>query len=427
MLAGTGCEHDRFIKKQVASDYTFFDIHTSSVRMPSPQPAGCRRTRVQCRPTRHGRLRRAKKRTLRAVPVKGRVHCHGSRLASAHRRQTPTLRNMSNPLTSTAVRTCITNMQTMQELYTVGYEPPAWAVEWMTKQLVHMRPVLSQVVCYYPKAALGETTEKEVKTLLTEREPVNIECTQEFDKDALLARFGWQDGYYATYYETHKRLLPNIAVYCQTPVRFNGFNVSNIHMLHAIGYALDNEAQPDYQALCANNVHTSEKRQILRDRLVERYTNLFRYAFQCARRKGLDTVAMGLVGAGFFSKHYPNGQSAFRTNVWQPALSNALRVEHWSESGHQLFVLGPDPIVLDAPHFQVDTLGFFPHCLKKTKNRTSTLFVNAWDPLSMVGNGNKKDNSLDGFVGRSTASSYLCWPKSNPCISYHPVDFSELG
>lgn len=28
------------------------------------------------------------------------------------------------------------------------------------------------------------------------------------------------------------------------------------------------------------------------------------------------------------------------------------------------------------------------------------LLVNAWDPWSMVGNGNAGDNSLDGFFGR---------------------------
>lgn len=28
------------------------------------------------------------------------------------------------------------------------------------------------------------------------------------------------------------------------------------------------------------------------------------------------------------------------------------------------------------------------------------LLVNAWDPWSMVGNGNAGDNSLDGFYGR---------------------------
>ena len=48
----------------------------------------------------------------------------------------------------------------------------------------------------------------------------------------------------------------------------------------------------------------------------------------------------------------------------------------------------------------------------------STLYVNAWDPWSMVGNGNKGDKSLDGYWGRSSAMVPLCWPKINSEISY---------
>merc|ERR1712039_724173 len=46
-----------------------------------------------------------------------------------------------------------------------------------------------------------------------------------------------------------------------------------------------------------------------------------------------------------------------------------------------------------------------------------SLLVNAWDPWSMVGNGNAADNSLDGYFGRCTAMALLCWPKKCP----HPV------
>ena len=51
-----------------------------------------------------------------------------------------------------------------------------------------------------------------------------------------------------------------------------------------------------------------------------------------------------------------------------------------------------------------------------------TLFVNAWDPFSMVGNGNAKDDSLDGQWGRISAMAVLCWPLTNPHIRYHPVN-----
>jgi hypothetical protein len=45
-----------------------------------------------------------------------------------------------------------------------------------------------------------------------------------------------------------------------------------------------------------------------------------------------------------------------------------------------------------------------------------TLYVNAWDPWSIVGNGNESDRSLDGFWGRSTDMAMRCWPMANPNI-----------
>ena len=48
------------------------------------------------------------------------------------------------------------------------------------------------------------------------------------------------------------------------------------------------------------------------------------------------------------------------------------------------------------------------------------LYVNEWDPWSIVGNGNAGDNSLDGFWGRS-AMSVLCWPQTTPHIKIKPL------
>ena len=44
------------------------------------------------------------------------------------------------------------------------------------------------------------------------------------------------------------------------------------------------------------------------------------------------------------------------------------------------------------------------------------LFVNAWDPWSLVGNGNEEDNSVDGYLGRLTALGILSFPATNPFI-----------
>jgi hypothetical protein len=64
-------------------------------------------------------------------------------------------------------------------------------------------------------------------------------------------------------------------------------------------------------------------------------------------------------------------------------------------------------------NFPVKDIGFFPGNITKV-NLNNTLFVNAWDPWSFVGNGNMGDNSLDGFIGRVTYAAPLCFPATNP-------------
>ena len=54
-------------------------------------------------------------------------------------------------------------------------------------------------------------------------------------------------------------------------------------------------------------------------------------------------------------------------------------------------------------------------------NNNESLYVNAWDPWSIVGNGNASDSSFDGRIGKATAGSILCWPLTCPNIQYKPV------
>ena len=42
-----------------------------------------------------------------------------------------------------------------------------------------------------------------------------------------------------------------------------------------------------------------------------------------------------------------------------------------------------------------------------------TLYINAWDPWSIIGNGNAGDTSLDGYWGRNSNMSVLGWSMTN--------------
>ena len=54
------------------------------------------------------------------------------------------------------------------------------------------------------------------------------------------------------------------------------------------------------------------------------------------------------------------------------------------------------------------------------------LFINAWDPHSLVGNANFTDASMDGYYGRSTAMALLCWPPTNPSMVTRLLDADAL-
>ena len=58
-------------------------------------------------------------------------------------------------------------------------------------------------------------------------------------------------------------------------------------------------------------------------------------------------------------------------------------------------------------------------------NLNTFLFINAWDPHSILGHGNFDDDSLDGNFGRRTPISLLGWPATNPHISYHKINFKK--
>ena len=65
--------------------------------------------------------------------------------------------------------------------------------------------------------------------------------------------------------------------------------------------------------------------------------------------------------------------------------------------------------------------GFIPDILVTDKDVEHTLYVNAWDPWSLIGNGNGRDSSLDGYWGRCSNMAVLGWSHTNPFINYRSV------
>lgn len=319
---------------------------------------------------------------------------------------TPSTRSTSSARTRKSQQ-CYSTLMT---IYEPGYQPPAWTEHYYDQLSSHFGK--SSTVYYHQS-----TTRDEVVKVATEREPVNIAQDRFYNASRMNTRFGWKYGYYQRYFDTTKSLPPNIAIYCQTPVVPVSASPpisldTKVHILHSIGYAFDTESQPDYKVLFTKNNINDNKRD-----LITRYTDVFKLVFACMKHKKLTQLYMGLVGAGFFASLYPEGLNRFKHDVWKPAFDAAR-----SQSDitlEQVCIMGGG----DAHGLGYTMAGFFPEVAlsMQESQRKITLFVNAWDPFSMVGNGNANDNSLDGHVGRTTASALLCWPYSNPSITYHCV------
>lgn len=234
-------------------------------------------------------------------------------------------------------------------------------------------------------------------------------------------------------FTTEEYLMPQIAAYAKTPMR-SGTRYSNaegVHVLNLVGAGFDAWQQPDYQH------YFDKKTQAIRqDRQQlfyhERQTS-FAYALQCAFDHGLDRIEFVAVGAGYFSAFLPPGTvNAILTSAWESEEVQAFKRKLEKEMRKVIQL----SFRTEPPHTHCNGMGGgIPSWYKESgysaqgqadnwqdaMNRT--LFINAWDPWSLVGNGNELDNSVDGMYGRQSALALLCWPVTNSNIQYKKVQF----
>lgn len=280
------------------------------------------------------------------------------------------------------------NFKKLYQIYYSSFRPPKWIFK---PEIWNKLDFKESIIFYNQKDQL-----EDVIKVATEREPVNIAMKRVYDRKALNSTFGWEISYYGRYYNDHKKLAPNIAIYAKTPVRAGKVN-RTAHVLNLIGYAFDSRVQPDYKYFENKSFYT----------LLNRYVKVWKYAFICAKLKKLTQIHISAVGGGAFAPTNISG-AKFISQILQPAIEKARRAEDKSKKIKLIWTSNPEFIVPDS----------FSTISQKEMNKT--LYINAWDPWSMVGNGNEGDNSLDGFWGRSSALAPLCWPLSNPYIKYYP-------
>ena len=279
------------------------------------------------------------------------------------------------------------SMYKLLSIYESGYGFQTWSIEAVAKEYhKYMAPTR---VFYRANADINT-----VKLLTNQREPVNIAMERHYDQGRLEKWFGYRTGAY----ERVQQPAPNIAIYTFTKVLVNEGNQQyhDVHILHVIGLAFDDEDQVDYKHYMA--LTKIERRK----QVVAFYTSMFHTVFQACLYLNLTQLVMSMVGANNFAILYRDdgvttgdgGQ--FQEQIWRPTWETVA-------SGYKqvkvsfMGVPGKDACM-------------FPACVLV---KPDALFVNAWDCWSIVGNGNEKDPSLDGIVGRFSTAALTSWPRTN--------------
>lgn len=301
----------------------------------------------------------------------------------------------------------------LMSCYMDKYMPPKW-IGYVDFQQIIWR-YKSQTKVYYPDGA----NLLEVKELATRREPTNLGGNKLYNREQLLVNYGYTENPY-------KIGSPNIAIFCRTPVItcrvIKPSNIKYVNILSAIAPALDTLDQPDYRYLEKENSYSKRN---------YKYACMLATAFKhircCFIEGGYKRLIMTGLGMGNF-KFYAEDLGINAEHIYRECLFRGLGdlfksgpCEMWLNYTHTVVLHGHIPvenrkqIILKALDIQtlLDNLS--------QRELDDSLIINAWDPFSIVGNGNANDSSLDGYIGRISAVSILCWPLTNPDIQWKSV------
>jgi hypothetical protein len=300
----------------------------------------------------------------------------------------------------------------LYSIYDRGYQPPMFIFEISEKDIIRY---MKSTIIYYEK-------EKD-KILCFTREPVNIEMNRYYDSVKMLKYFGYKTSLY-------NEKSSNIAIFTKTPVQYREKNIIlDINVLNVIGVALDNQKQYDYIKLSKIN-HISDR--------INEYENMVRKYFikikKCFIDNNYEILFLSAIGLGNFATLCPlleiNPYKIFNkilNEVFDDIINKICnkKVILWCFSNNLLrnIIIKNKYICnlyLEDLLYEIysNNNEYLNSSISCKVNVNKILFTNAYDPYSLVGNGNNNDNSLDGYFGRISAMSILCWPFTNPFIKF---------
>ena len=304
----------------------------------------------------------------------------------------------------------------LHQCYRQGFSFPDWCLT-PEYEKVHSS------VCKRVRLIGPKNGHRMAQCMIYQRQPVNIAMSTHGTNKAKFESFQtryltelspcvpkvslpWTESLYTAYYEQYGTLLPNVAVYCETPVGIaKPLWKKVIRVLNLIGLAFDNSKQPDLRAYDAWKGQNADKNASLwlRPRVRAQLKNVGAVLNWASSDKKITYVHLPAVGCGAFAGDMPV------LSVWNDEL--ALAVADWKDA-HKDLIIDSGEIYPGTFHAGLQMTRVWDD-LDKRYGLDKCLFVNAWDPHSFIGNGNAMDPSLDGYYGRHTAMALLGWPGTN--------------
>ena len=313
-----------------------------------------------------------------------------------------------------------TNAEELYALYEDKRKPPHWTLNMYDQDDPRMKEV--QVYSTSPM-------NKALLQCLTVREPVNIEMAQPY-------KHPFDSGYMSWFKEhNEKELGPNLGIYARALMSMDGryplgyderrelIDPKLVHVFNSIGFAFDNTDQPDYKYYLKPKLTSEKKKELTKD-----LTNALRLFLVCAKNKKLSNVCFCYLGGGFFKTEYERQKHSY-IDLFAECMDKALSAELPSFGNLQsIYFSGGSRLEYEKPKLTAVLNKYkHPHGIVKEirfgedipsifndLDTEKTLFMNAWDPHSVVGNGNESDRSLDGWFGRLGDLALLCTPATNP-------------
>lgn len=259
------------------------------------------------------------------------------------------------------------------------------------------------------------------KKLATQRDPVNLAMYRPCSETKVKSLLGYDKSAYVEMYEERNRnkdtpgglrLPMNFAVAATVKVQIGSNVLGSFKVINMIGLAFDHEDQPDYEYIEANFDSDSARKEAIKSW----YKRMWELAFAYADAQGdvATLVVYGVGGASFRHTGLFRREEDFTSEVQQPVLQ-----EVWE--------MYPDldvKVGTKDNEFRIPS-GLIPGTARTGAARKAMLqrclFVNAWDPHSVPGNGHGADDSLDGRWGRISNISRVAWGVTNPNIERFEV------